>query len=236
MKTYVISLRRSVDRRQNICRQLESAQIEFEIFDAIDAGECGFLHSEKRNEDKSIKRFGYKLLDSEVACFSSHYEVWKRCVESNEPILVIEDNVTLNKNFFNSYKQLGNYARSHEFVKLFSAFTPKRTELVEKLSDGSALVRHFPRTDGTKGYVISPQGAEKLVKGAKEFIEPVDNYMGKAYKHHVQCVCIEPELIEVDEKFASTIGAKRKKKVKVGVLTKVGIEFFRVYERLRYYI
>lgn len=69
MKTIVISLLRSAERRRQIKKQLDDANIEFEFFDAIDASMPNFKYSERRAPEQTKLRFGYQLLESEIACF-----------------------------------------------------------------------------------------------------------------------------------------------------------------------
>lgn len=47
MKVFVVSLARSLDRRERIEEKLKQQGIEFEFFDAVDGSIDGFLHSEK---------------------------------------------------------------------------------------------------------------------------------------------------------------------------------------------
>lgn len=52
-----------------------------------------FFIQKKSRPTITLRRKGYQLKTSEVACFASHYELWVRCVELDEPIVILEDNV-----------------------------------------------------------------------------------------------------------------------------------------------
>lgn len=63
----------------------------------------------KNNEHLAFKEyfndFGSKLIregalgDSEKACFASHLSLWKKCLELDEPIFILEDDITFNEHF-----------------------------------------------------------------------------------------------------------------------------------------
>lgn len=100
MKVFVINLKRSVDRRVRMENALNKANIPFEFIEAIDSSTPNFLYSERSNNALTRKRFGYRLVENEIACFSSHHLAWEKCLEVNEPILVLEDNCDLLPEFF----------------------------------------------------------------------------------------------------------------------------------------
>ncbi|TBT83434.1 hypothetical protein D4752_25805 [Vibrio parahaemolyticus] len=56
MKVIVISLKRSVERRERIASQLEASGIEFSFLDAADAQQGNFPLSERRNDQLTKKK------------------------------------------------------------------------------------------------------------------------------------------------------------------------------------
>ena len=80
-KIYVINLERRGDRRMRISESLNALNVEFKIFNAIDA---------KKMDDNYINSLGIKLVPDytdpyherplnfgEIGCFLSHYFIWK---------------------------------------------------------------------------------------------------------------------------------------------------------------
>lgn len=234
MKTIVISLLRSAERRRQIKKQLDDANIEFEFFDAIDASMPNFKYSERRAPEQTKLRFGYQLLESEIACFASHFCVWEKCVSLNEPVWVFEDNCDLTSFLSKNrplFKQLVN---KYHFIKLFSMFK-KDYSPIEKVNSSSEIVYYHERTCGIQGYLITPYAAKQFIKNAQQFIEPVDNYMEKPWRHGISTYSFKPDLV-VRAKIKSTIGSNRKMKNKLPIWRKSIVETFRAYEELRYKI
>ncbi|EIZ9324066.1 glycosyltransferase family 25 protein [Campylobacter upsaliensis] len=106
MKIFIINLKRSLERKKLMQKQIErffenypnlKDEINFEFFEAIDA-------KIKENMEKFASYFpkfrsltfcgrggGCGILDTELACFASHLSLWQKCVELNEAILILED-------------------------------------------------------------------------------------------------------------------------------------------------
>jgi len=236
MKTIVISLTRSTERRKKIKEQLNNAAIPFEFFDAIDASTPDFKYSDRGVPEMTKLRFGYQLLNTELACFASHFCVWEKCVELNEPILVFEDNCDLtllcaNTNMQQLFKPLIN---EYHFIKLFSMFK-KTYSPIQKINSRSEIVYYHNRTCGIQSYLISPYAAKQFIKKAQLFIEPVDNYMEKPWRHGIATYSFKPDLV-TRAKIKSTIGSNRKIKHKLPIWRKFIVEIFRGYEVIRYKI
>ena len=234
MKTYVISLVRSTDRRERMSKQLDGIGIQYEFFDATDAQEPNFLYSERQTPILSTRRFGYPITINEIACYSSHFRLWQLVTELNEPILVLEDNIDLADNFLDGYKQLKTLSKKYSFFKLSAT---KRTPYkdIASIEGDLSIVFHAKKTCGIMGYVITPEAAKAFIHNAEKFVEPVDNYMEKPYKHGVKTYNIHPSLV-LRAPIKSTIGKKRKLKQNLGFSDKLYIELFRLYEQLRDYI
>jgi glycosyl transferase family 25 len=230
VKTVVISLKRSVERRTRIKEQLDKAGIKFTFFDAVDAQEANFSYSDRRNNQLTKKRFGYKLVDSEVACFASHFKVWNLVKDLNESLLVLEDNCDLSNHFFDYYSHLEEISHNFNFLKL-CATKPTTYKSIKSIDESIQIIRYYKRTCGAMGYIISPKAARSFIENATQFIEPVDDYMEKPYKHGIFTYCTKPDLV-TRARIDSTIGGSRKNKQGITLIDKVYIESFRIYEQV----
>ena len=234
MKIFVISLKRSTDRRARITKTLKNANIEFEFFDAIDASTPNFKYSERRAPKQTKLRFGYPLIESELACFASHFSLWEKCVALNEPILVFEDNCDLSPLFSENQALLEQLVDKYHFIKLISMFKRKYSP-IEKINSTSEIIRYHKRTCGTQSYLISPYAAKQFIKNASRFIDAVDNYMEKPWLHGISTYNFKPDLAKRAE-IESTIGTSRRVKTKLPIWRKAIIEIFRAREKMGYKI
>jgi glycosyl transferase family 25 len=234
MKNFVISLKRSTDRRARITKILGDANLEFEFFDAIDASSPNFKYSERRVPKQTRLRFGYQLIESELACFASHFSLWEKCIALNEPILILEDSCDLTPLFSDRQELFEELVNKYHFIKLFSMFKKKHIP-IEKINSTSEIVYYRERTCGIQSYLISPYAAKQFIKNAGKFIDPVDNYMEKPWRHGISTYSFKPDLA-TRAKIESTIGSNRKMKAKLPIQRKAIVELFRAYEEVRYKI
>ncbi|MGL4473568.1 MAG: glycosyltransferase family 25 protein [Shewanella sp.] len=230
MKVFVINLARSTERRQLMTEKMAAAGVEFEFFDAIDAAVPDFRLSERAAPNITKRRKGYELLPSEIACYASHFRLWQQCIELNEPLVILEDNIDLVKEFKVVLEK--TFSRVSEFGYIKLAATKPRAFKSKANVDGTHQIGVYKKgTCGTTGYIITPEVAARFISCSDKFIEPVDDFMEKPWIHKVQAYSLKPSICLRGE-VVSTIGSGRKKKQKTGMVNKVFIELFRCCESI----
>lgn len=229
MKLFIISLPRSVDRRQTMLSQ-DFGQIRPEFFDAFD-GARGEHHSISRySEAEAVSHFGVPLTVGEVACYASHYALWQRCSEMGEPIAIIEDDVEVTAHFKDAFLAAHEIIAEHKMIRLAAQHDRPFREL-RVLNARYKLVRFLQGPAGTQCYCISPKGADALIAAARSWIEPVDVYIDSFWRHGVTSNAIIPfEAREMDRRMVeSTIGNR---KIRRTGLAKLRFELSRVRQKV----
>ena len=175
MKTYVINLPNRAER-MNTFELLNAPylkNIQYERFDAIDG---------KKITYDELKKLGYdtdsnwidpilktRLTSGEVGCFLSHYNLWKKCIELDVPICVLEDDGIISGNLFDDMDEL---LESYNFIY----FGWKEMEESLPTSDPRFVVPVYPYW--ALAYVITPEVAKILVNSEiEQNIIPVDEYL-----------------------------------------------------------
>lgn len=204
MKIFVISLTSALDRRQSIVEQFKEVEQDFEFFDAIDGREAGCPLFEKYNEKKRLHAKGYPLTKGELGCFASHYLLWEKCIELNEPIVVVEDDAQLEDCFADSI-QLVPQLEKYGYVRLF--FNHRRERPFTRMGTLGKhdIVQYHRGPRATRAYYIAPSSAKKFIDSAQEWYLPVDDYMDKFWANKVPCRGLIPGLINADTEFESSI-------------------------------
>jgi glycosyl transferase, family 25 len=170
MKTFVISLKRSLDRRAAISRQLEDAGISFEFFDAIDGLELTDDYLRNNVDMTIVKKWPDFLSRGAIGCALSHYSVYKKIVESGEEYaLIMEDDMKLNcnikkiiensKNHLNNESLLLFYFQSNEKVTLY-----KKNEIVLDEKYSLMNVDEYKWLGAAGAYVIHRDVAKKMMQ------------------------------------------------------------------------
>lgn len=226
-------MKRSTARRSRVEQAFAQADLDFEFFEATDSTQPDFQYAERANAALTRKRKGYILTDGELACYSSHLRVWERCVAENERFLVLEDNVELvDPAAAGQVHELIAAIPPLDYVKL-AALANRRFKRISPLSSTHSLIRYARGTCGTSAYLITPTGARKLIAGAGEFAESVDDYMEKPWRHKVIAHSVYPSIFQRAQ-IESTIGNDRKQKGRRTFLSKLYIELYRIYETVMY--
>lgn len=204
IKAFIITLTRipkSVESAQLARESAVQAGLEVEIFDAVSRENSRGLMEELGLE---VRQCGDATGDFEamLGCFLSHYSLWKKCCELNEPIVVLEHDavvtgpiasgtlgghslVNLGKPHYGRLKK----PKSLEFwvgylLRFFRTSDPSVYSLFSRT--------HMP---GTHGYYVEPKGAEKLVEVAhQQGLRPADLFMVKrdfAFMEEIYPWCVE---------------------------------------------
>ncbi|RVZ72532.1 glycosyltransferase family 25 protein [Helicobacter pylori] len=128
---YIISLKESQRRLDTEKLVLESnekfkGRCVFQIFDAISPKHEDFekFVQELYDAQSMLKSDWFhsdwccgELLPQEFGCYLSHYLLWKECVKTNQPIVILEDDVALESNFMQALEDC--LKSPFDFVKLF---------------------------------------------------------------------------------------------------------------------
>ncbi len=133
-QVYIISLKESQRRLDTEKLVLESnekfkGRCVFQIFDAISPKHQDFekLVQELYDSSSLLKSdwfhsdYCYKeLLPQEFGCYLSHYFLWKECVKTNQPIVILEDDVALESNFVQALEDC--LKSPFDFVRLYGHY------------------------------------------------------------------------------------------------------------------
>lgn len=110
-------------------------------------------------------------------CFYSHYDLWKKCIEHNEPIMIFEDDVK----FFRSWIPV-----EWEDILVLSlgksSFLNEPYQTYLENPNGNPQPMPFKQFSmpGASGYAIKPAAAKILVKFYKKYFYPADNAINQS--------------------------------------------------------
>ncbi|GAA8308400.1 hypothetical protein HpDR23_06360 [Helicobacter pylori] len=133
-QVYIISLKESQRRLDTEKLILESnekfkGRCVFQIFDAISPKHQDFekFVQELYDVQSMLKSDWFhsdycyqELLPQEFGCYLSHYFLWKECVKTNQPVVILEDDVTLESNFMQALEDC--LKSPFDFVRLYGHY------------------------------------------------------------------------------------------------------------------
>lgn len=239
----VLSLTNAYERRQHIDTLFNEYQLDFKYFDAIN----------KQQVSETLKKYSLAvnseiLSEVEVACYLSHYCLWQQVVDSNLPyLMVFEDDIYFSKSAKALLKDLSWLPDNFDVIKLETMYDRVMINKGKGLSLGHTLCQMQSRHMGMAGYIISQQGAHKLLAMTKKLgvDRPVDHIMfeklinekNSSVHQVVPALCIQDKIYNKNQiKFESVLESERQpwqiNKEKLSGLKKVNKELIRVGAQL----
>lgn len=112
-----------------------------------------------------------------IGCFYSHYSLWQKCMELDEPIMIFEDDVK----FYRGWQPV-----EWEGVLILSLgkssflTEPYKTFLENPHGAPQALMWRQFSMPGASGYAIKPDAARGLCKTYRSYFYPADNAINKS--------------------------------------------------------
>lgn len=207
----VISLKSEITRRGSVQSQMDQAGVKFQFFDAIDAlnSKNPVLQRFKPTAFVAITGRSHRI--GEVGCYASHYLLWRECVDSDKPFLILEDDFVFTSGAVDQLPVVFKLAEQFDFLRLEP--TRKKPVIEKATSNSLSVVRYLKVPQALTGYQITPSAARQLIAASNNFICPVDVMVRNQYLHKVSVHGIEPPVVRaaIDPSMPSTIGDRNKR-------------------------
>jgi glycosyl transferase family 25 len=188
MKNFIISLSKipaSIETATNLKNQLEEFDADVELFEGTYGNDAVVLVGE---EGRTVHPEGIKgKIDPSspwvekisspgiIGCFYSHYRLWQKCVELNEPIVIWEDDIILTREFIKvEWDDVLVVALGHPNKSLRYMY------LLESPEGTPEAIEYKPSSmPGCCGYAIKPHAAQKLLDVYSNTFLPADNAINR---------------------------------------------------------
>lgn len=107
-----------------------------------------------------------------IGCFYSHYALWQKCVDLNEPIMIFEDDVK----FYRKYEPVDFEGVLVLSLGKSSFMTEPQKTYLENPTGVPKITKWVNFSmPGASGYAITPDAAKGLVKFYRPYWMPADN-------------------------------------------------------------
>ncbi len=210
-----INLDRDAERRTRLDAEIARLDLPGERFPgvlwtALPQAEQNALYSPTLN----ARQFHKPLVNGEKGCYASHIALWRWLLHSPYPaVVVLEDDVRLKDDFAAVCAAIAAMPAGWDMVKLIGRAElgkPEKLRKVQALCPGYQLVQYRRIPSLTAGYVLSRQGAQKLLSTRVPFGRPIDVDLRHWWEsQHLVMRGLSPAAIELDDtSFESSIGAK----------------------------
>jgi glycosyl transferase, family 25 len=211
MRIFVISLRRSVARRQALTRDLMALGLHYELVDAVDGAALTEAQRAWCDLEAAESQLGRPMTPGEVGCALSHLEVYRRMLEGSiERAVVLEDDAIVDPDFPAVLEALAG--TREELVLLYHAFShtyfwaPLWSRLRRPLAAGRCLVPFSVTPASTVAYYLTLHAARVLqqaglpVRGVADWPLSIGRVLGAKG--------VFPALVQPDDAFRSETGER----------------------------
>ncbi len=178
IKCFVINLERRKDRLQKISWHLKKNNFDFVRFNAVDA-----MKESDKILSRNISQNGPlgEISKGDLACFQSHYLLWKHISDNEKkPVLILEDDAFISDLGFKVLAST-NWIPSDAKIIKCEKFGNKRHRVLLSpvISSFGDFNLHFllSKHSGTGGYIVTPEGADFLVKNSSNVNVSVDHFL-----------------------------------------------------------
>ncbi|NDP57916.1 MAG: glycosyltransferase family 25 protein [Oxalobacteraceae bacterium] len=204
-----ISLADQPERRAYMRQQFEHYQLPYRFFDAIriaPGSDWPAIYDRKQR----LAHSGIDLRPGEMGCYLSHRAVWAEFLAGDDALcLVLEDDVGLSPDFTGVVEALCAAQADWDVVRLFAMFR-KPAFPVRPLTGPYVLVDYLAQPNGTQGYLINRDAAERLLHHTARMSVAIDTALDRDWEHGVQIRGIEPAVLTHDDSFGTTLGTAQK--------------------------
>jgi glycosyl transferase family 25 len=187
---FLISLKSDQNKRDKNLPNVKKLFPNTKVFDAFDARNLSdtelkkYVHPATYNQIKQKREVDMLHMGSKggVGCFISHKNLWKKCIELNEPIIICEDDIQLDKSSSinkvkKSFNSIPNDTVFAALIGLPINFLAPSTKGTKVISKNWKTVGHDFM--GTQMYYITPYAASLLLYYSEPIVNHVDMYIGQ---------------------------------------------------------
>ncbi|XP_060946463.1 procollagen galactosyltransferase 1 [Limanda limanda] len=191
-EVFMINLPRRTDRRDRMMRTLHQQEIACKVIAAVDGKAMNISEINAMGihmlPGYSDPYHGRPLTKGELGCFLSHHKIWKEIVERRLPIsLVIEDDLRFEIFFKRRLMNLMSEVKEEglDWDLIYIGRKRMQVDHPEKAVPNIHNIVEADYSYWTLGYMISLQGAEKLLKAEPlKRILPVDEFLPIMFDKH----------------------------------------------------
>jgi glycosyl transferase family 25 len=196
MKIFVINLKKATARRDSAALQLEKHGLEYEFFDAWTGDQALEEKLFNWNEDAFRVRTGCPSPKGAIGCFASHLMLWKKCVELQQPILILEDDFLLKEHITDALATTDALIEQYGFIRL----NGDSKHIIPVATHGAYELRRYKKAPLLAlAYALSPAAAQTLVDNFDEYVEPVDYYLKRFWVSKQKVYHLSPEPITLSD-------------------------------------
>lgn len=192
MKAFCITLKGCEDRQETTFKIFERIGLDCEVFYGVDARKDQHPLLEHLDRRQFEFNMGRPCIIGEAGCYASHYLLWQKCVELDEPIIIFEDDFSIEDELFLNTLQIVE-ENIHQCGYIRTENTGGGIMFYDVKQFGTQrLVKYLKVPQCTTSYAISPEAARAFIKASATFQYPVDVFLRNTWLHRQAMFGVKP--------------------------------------------
>ena len=173
IQSVIINLKQDEEKYERLSNKLTKFGMPHKRFNAILGMD---IYEDFKNNNRFLKN-GYNLRPHQIGVWQSHYVIWKQMIEENiDKLYIFEDDCLFVNDFKNMYNKTLNLLKDKEYNIVFLGYSGSNVDINKELY---LLNTGVPRC--THSYILSLNGAKKLVEKLKIIDYPIDEIIGRMF-------------------------------------------------------
>ena len=186
----VISLQTSSERRLQAAEQLNATPFSWSFQDAIHGASLPTF-PEEYDRRKRLRLWGADIVPGQIGCFLSHRQAWKKWVQTQKLMLVLEDDFQFRQNLVEVLPIVAEVMANCDVLRLQGLRTDGKYKVLKDYGKNQ-LAKHYEDTFGTTAYFVKPESAKVLLEKSHHFHAHVDDFFGHDWIHRLNIVSLLP--------------------------------------------
>lgn len=198
LRVFIINLSDHKEKKIRMKKILKKFDFKYEFFNAFD-GRNSSINDYDGYNDLSRKLFlGRSLFPGELGAFESNRLLMKKIInEDIKMALILEDDIKFEADFDEYLSKIIRIDYKWDVVRFIARkkiLNLKGRKVIEL--DKKTFLMRFPKLLGeTHAYLISKDGAKKILASTRNFYHQFDILMGQTWKTNLNCLYCVPGLV-----------------------------------------
>lgn len=241
-KVYIINLKKDIEKKEYMLDLVKKYFSNYSIFEAVYGKELSTEYTNSLLDfTKMQKHLKRNLTSGEVGCSLSHIKIYEDMINNDtEKALILEDDISFDNNLSETINYINKLDLNWDIILLghhthFSRLIDTKISFWSKkykLSNSYDLLRPSEIGYGTYGYLISKNGAKKLLDELKTFYKPIDNYTGN--DKYTNLYVVIPSIIKINDYLSENLNSMEERKISSKKIKRNIFKTILIYIGIRY--
>jgi len=244
LKVFVINLVEDTNKKERIKKIFSKFSFDYKFFKACDGRKKKQSFFKGYDDRKRNLFFGRSLLPKELGIFESHKNILQKIIKNNyRYTLIFEDDISIDHNFEKYLIKILNINYDWDLIRFIdSKKLENKGRKILHLGENIYIKRYPNLYGGAHAYLISLNGAKKILELTKNYYYPIDLLMGQTWKNNLNSLICNPGLVwqepsfNIDPPGSQRFIKKRKNQLGLYPLTRFIFKIYESFSKWVFYI